>query len=155
MQGAPSTSMRASLSWRSTTAVTRPRLSVSISSDIHEGERDLDHALEVVDSDPLVRGVDVLHPVGQVQAGEPALVEDVRVGGPAAEPVARRVAGALESGVRYADDLVVPLEAIAAVALRHLCLDLAVLEAGCEGERVQHLLHELGELSLVVRACLG
>src|SRR2546423_13334216 len=95
-QGTPSTSMRANPSARDTIAVTRPRLSVSIPRDVDERERDLDHSLQVLDRDPFVRRVDVLHPVREVQAGEPALVEDVRVGRAAAEAVARRVTRALE-----------------------------------------------------------
>src|ERR671934_86098 len=82
--------MRASPSARETTAVTRPRLSVSIAGDVDERERDLDHALEIVDGDAFVGGVDVLHPVRQVETGEPALVEDVRVRGTAAEAIAER-----------------------------------------------------------------
>src|SRR6266568_8610047 len=120
--------MRASPSTRDTTAVTRPRLSVSISGDIDERERHLDHALEVVDGDAFVRGVDVLHPVREVQAGEAALVEHVGIGGSAAEAVTRREPGALERRMGNADDGVVTLEAVAAVGLRHLGLQLAILE---------------------------
>src|SRR5262245_10130625 len=148
--GVPSTSMRASPSTRSTIAETRPRLSVSIARYVHERERDLDHPLEVADRDPLVRGVDVLHAVREVEARETALVEHVRVSGTAAEPVVRLVAAALERSMRIADDLVVTLEPVAAIALRHLRLDLAVLEPGREGEGVDHLLDEIRELALVV-----
>src|SRR5438270_7457867 len=98
--GAPSTSIRTSPSARDTTAVTRPRLSVSIAGDVDQLERDLDHPLEILDRDALVRRVDVLHPVRQVETGEPPLVEDVRVRGAAAQPVARRIAGPRGRGVR-------------------------------------------------------
>src|SRR5919197_981738 len=104
MHGTPSTSIRANPSARDVTALTRPRLSVSIPRDVDQRERDLDQALEVVDGDALVCGVDVLHPVREVETGETALVEDVRVGGAAAEAVARRVAGALERRVCDPDD---------------------------------------------------
>src|SRR5215475_652399 len=152
MHDTPSTSSRASPPARDTIAVTRPRLSVSIVRDVEQCEGDLDHALEVVDGDALVRRVDVLHAVGEVEAGETALVEDVRVGRAAAESVARRVARPLERGVRDPHDIFVALEPVALVALRDLRLDLAVLETGGERERVDHLLHEFTELALVVRA---
>src|SRR5438552_15057308 len=111
--------MRARPSTRDTTAVIRPRLSVSISGDIDEREGDLDHALEVADGDPFVRGVDVLHPVREVQAGETALVEDVGIGGAAAEAVTRRETGSFERRMGDPDDGVVTFESVAAIALRH------------------------------------
>src|SRR5919109_2792407 len=154
-QGEPSTSSRARPSARATTAVTRPRLSVSITSDVDEGERHLHHALEILDGDPFVGCVDVEHAVGEVEAGEAALVEDVRVGGAAAQPVAGRVAAALERDVRDANDRIVGLEAVAAVALRHPRLDLAVFESRSEREGVDHFLDEVGELALVVRTRLS
>src|SRR6266545_2948310 len=122
MHGTPSTSIRASPSARETTAVMCPRLSVSIASDVDQRERDLDHALEIVDRDAFVGRVDVLHPVRKVEAGKAALVEDVRIGGSAAQPVAWRVAGPLERRMRDSHDRVVLFEAIAAVALRDLRL---------------------------------
>src|SRR4029079_12003065 len=105
-QGRPSTSTRESPSTLSTTEVTHPGLSVSISSDVDEGERHLDHALEVLDGDPLVGGVDVLHPVREIEAGEAALVEDIRIGRAAAQRERRRVPAPLESALRDADDRV-------------------------------------------------
>src|SRR5437667_2762076 len=143
--------MRARPSTRDTTAVTRPRLSVSISGDIDERERDLDHALEVVDGDAFVRRVDVLHAVREIQAGETALVEYVGIGGAAAEAVTRREAGSLERRMGDPDDGVVTLESVTAIALRHLRLHFAILEAGREGEGVDHLLDEIGELAFVMR----
>src|ERR687888_1281032 len=120
----PSTSIRTSPSYRSTTAETRPRLSVrAIAGAVDERERHLDHAVEVLDRDPLVGRVDVLHPVREVEALQAALVEDVCVRRTAAEPVARGVPGALERGVRQPHDLVVTLESVTAVALVHLRLD--------------------------------
>src|SRR4029079_19249982 len=81
MPGAPSTSIRASPSSRSTIAVTEPRRSLSgIARRVDERKSDVDHSLEVVDGDLLVRGVDVRHPVGEIHALQPTLVEDVRVG---------------------------------------------------------------------------
>src|SRR5436190_10125952 len=136
-------------------AVTRPRLSVSMLRDVDQRERDLDHALEVVDGDALVRRVDVLHPVREIETGEPTLVEDVGVGGTTTEAVAGREASTLERGVGDPDDLVVALEAVPAVALRHLRLDLAILEARRERAGVDHLLDEVSELALVVRTRFG
>src|SRR2546425_5535669 len=147
--------MRASPSSRETTAVTSPRLSVSIARDVHQRERHLDHPLEVLDRDALVGRVDVLHAVRQVEAGEPALVEDVRVRRAAAQSVGGRVTAALERPVSDADDWISSLEAIALVALRHLRLHLTVLEACRKGERIEHLLYELVELAFAVGACLG
>src|SRR5581483_9668010 len=89
----PSTSSRTSPSCRSRIAVTRPRLS---DSGIDQRQRHVDHALEVVDRDPLVRRVDVDHAVREVDALEAALVEDVRVGRAAREAVTRLVAAPLE-----------------------------------------------------------
>src|SRR5439155_18502276 len=84
-----------------------------------------------------------------------ALVEDVRVRRAAAQSIAGRVAGPLERRVREPHDLVVTLEAIAAIALVHLGLDLAVLEARRKRDRVEHLLDDVSELALVVRTRLG
>ena len=122
--------------------------------DVDERQRDVDHPLEIVDRDPLVRRVDVLHAVGEVETPQPALVEHVRVGGAPAQPVARREPAALEGCVGDPHDVVVPFEAVALVALVHLGLDLAVLEAGRERDRVEHLLHDVRELAFVVRASL-
>src|SRR5207247_5234183 len=140
---------------RSTTAVMRPRLSVSISSGSYEREGHFDHSLEVCHGDALVGRVDVLHAVRQVETREPVFVEDIRVGCAAAEAVRRLVATALESCGCDPDDGIVRLEAIALVALRHPRLHLAVFEPCGEGERVDHLLHQYIELALVVRPRLG
>src|SRR4029453_12644197 len=155
MQGMPSTSRRVSPAARPMTALTRPSLSVSIARHVEERERHLDHALQVVNGDAFVGRVDVLHAVREVETRKPALVEDVCVGGSAAEPVVRRVPGTLERGVGDAHNGVVALEPIALVALRNLRLDLAVLEPRREGKRVDHLLNEVAELALVVRTRLG
>src|SRR5438094_7376758 len=87
----PSTSSRTSPSCRSSTAVTTPRLS---ESGIDQRQRYVDHRLEVRDGDPLVGRMDVHHPVREVQALQAALVEDVRVGGAAAQSVTRLVPAA-------------------------------------------------------------
>ena len=65
-------------------------------------------------------------------------------------------AAARAQGVRREPDgQVVLLEAVAAVRLLHLGLDLALAELGREGDRLEHLLNQIGELSLVLRARLG
>ena len=99
--------------------------------------------------------MDVLHPVREVQARETALVEHVGIGGAAAEAVTRREAGSLERRMGDPDDGVVTFESVTAIALRHLRLHFAVLEAGREGEGVDHLLDEIGELAFVMRPGLG
>src|SRR5205085_7489360 len=99
-------------------------------------------------------GVDVRHPVREVDARKATLVEDVRVRRAAAQSVRRREARPLERGGREADGQIVPLEPVAAVALLDGRLDLALADAGREGDRVEHLLDEVGELALVVRARL-
>src|SRR6476661_5868304 len=121
-QRTPSTSIRERPSTRSTTAVTRPRLSVSIASGRDEREGHFDHPLEICDGDAFVGRVDVLHAVRQIEAREASLVEDVRIRRAAAQPVRRLVAALLERGMRDPDDGVLRLEAIALVALRHLRL---------------------------------
>ena len=60
---------------------------------IDEGERDVDHRVEIGRGDALVGRVDVGHPVREVDAGEAAGVEDVRVRAAARERVARPEAG--------------------------------------------------------------
>ena len=99
--------------------------------------------------------MDVLHPVREVQAGETALVEDVGIGGAAAEAVTRRETGSFERRMGDPDDRVVTFESVAAIALRHPRFHFAVLEAGREGEGVDHLLDEIGELAFVMRPGLG
>src|SRR5690348_3229611 len=125
--GTPSTSTRASPSARETTAVMRPRLTLSIARDVEKSERHFDHALEILDGDALVRRVNVLHAVREVEARKPAFVEDVCVGRAPAERIARGVTGLLECGVCDPHDGVVALEQVPLVALRDLRLDLAVL----------------------------
>src|SRR6478672_1775793 len=148
--GRPSTSSRDRPSTRSTTAVIRPRLSVSISSGIDQRKRYFHHPLEVCHGDALVGRVNVLHAVRQVETRQSPLVEDVRVGCAAAEPVRRLVAALFERRVSDPHDGIVRLEAIALVALRHLRLDLAGLEPRRKGENVDHFLHQLIELAFVV-----
>src|SRR5207244_1611024 len=85
--GSPSTSRRTHPSFRSTTDVTVPRRRLSATAalggrcarGVHERECDVDHALEVGDADLLGRGVDVRHPIREVEASETPLVEDVCV----------------------------------------------------------------------------
>ena len=88
-------------------------------------------------------------PFARLTHGEAALVEDVRVGGAAGEREAR-LRGRCASSAAHGepDDLVGSrLKPVAAVALAHLRLDLALARAGRERDRVEHLLHE------VARAC--
>src|SRR5205085_3376009 len=151
--GAPSTSRRASPSCRSTTAVTRPRrrLSIGFARNVDECKRHVHHAFEILDSDALVWRVDVLHPVREVQTAQSTFVEDVRVGGPAAQCVVRADACAFERGMSDAHDIVIAFETVAAIALLHFSLDLAILETSRERDRVEHLLDDILELALVVR----
>src|SRR4029450_12478995 len=79
--------------------------------------------------DVLVGRVDVGHSVGQVDAGEPTLVEDVRVRPSPPQRERRLESGPLEPPARDPDRVVVALEPVTAVALVDLGLDLAVLEA--------------------------
>src|SRR6476646_2811988 len=95
-QRTPSTSIRERPSTRSTTAVTRPRLSVSIASGDDEREAHFHHLLEVCDGDALVGRVYVLQAVRQIEAREPALVQDVRIRRAATQPILRLVAALLE-----------------------------------------------------------
>src|SRR5438093_13363354 len=114
IQGTPSTSSRTSPSCCSTTAVTFPRLS---ESGIDQRERHVDHRLEIRDGDPLVGRLNVHHPVREIEALQPPLVEDCRIGGAAAKAVANLLSGATQRVRRDADDLVVTPEAVAAVRL--------------------------------------
>src|SRR5437763_9420959 len=150
MQGSPSTSSRTSPSCRSTSAVTAPRRRLRGTRLLEERERDVDHPLQVGDGDVLVRSVDLGHPVREVQAGEPARVEDVRVRAAARERVRGLVTRALERGPGESHRLVLLAEAVAAEAGLDLRLDLAAGQRGGEGAGLEHLLHELGELALVV-----
>src|SRR5262245_30475133 len=154
----PSTSIRVSPSSSSTIAVTVPRRRLSgirLAGHVHEGERDVHHPLEVRDRDPFVGRVDVDHPVGEIDAGEPTLVEDVRIRAAPAQRERRLEPGALEARAGDPDRLVIALEPVSAVALMHLGLDLAVLEARRERDRLEHLADEIGELLLIVRAHVG
>src|SRR6266566_7510961 len=152
----PSTSQRTRASCCSAIAVTVPRRRLSaIARDLHERECHVDHPFEVRNRDPLVRGVDVGHPVREVQALQASLVEDVCVGAAAAEPVGRLKTAPFQRGRGEAHRLVVSLEAVAPSARIDRRLDVTVAELGREGDRLQHLLDELPELALVVAASLG
>src|SRR6476660_9466918 len=65
-------------------------------SAFDQGDRDVDHRLEILDRHPFLRAVEVVHAVGEIQAAETTLVEDIRVGGPSREPVTHLVAATLE-----------------------------------------------------------
>src|SRR3990172_4225759 len=118
MHGSPSTSSRTSSGCRSSTAVTTPRRRLSaIARGVHEPERDVDHPLEILDGDVLVWGVDLRHAVGEIDAGEPPLVEDVRVGGAARKAGARLDPGTADPLERELHGRLVGPEAIAAVGL--------------------------------------
>src|SRR6478736_3411684 len=149
-QARPSTSTRASPSCRSCTAVTTPRRRLSGTRFLEERERDVHHRLEVGDRDVLVRAVDVRHPVREIDAGEAAQDEDVRVRPAAAERVDGLVTRALERGAREPDRLVLLAEAIALVPGIDAGLDFAPGQGGGEGARLEHLLNDLRELALVV-----
>src|SRR5438034_3428226 len=154
----PSTSIRASPSTSSTIAVTVPRRRLSgirLAGHVHERERDVDHPLQVLYRDVLVGRVDVGHAVREVDAGEPTLVEDVRVRPSAAQRERRLESGPLEPHARDPNRLVVALEPVAVVALVHVGLDLAVLEARRERDRLEHLANEVGELQRIVGAHVG
>src|SRR5215212_1732283 len=154
--GTPSTSQRTRSSCRSAIPVTVPRRRLTgIASGLHERERDIDHPLEVGDRDPLVRRMDVRHSVGEIDALQPALVEDVGVGAAAAQAVARLETALLERSRGEPHRLVVALEPVAARARIDLGLDVAITELRCEGDRLEHLLDELAELALVMAARLG
>jgi len=56
----------------------------------------------------------------------------------------------LECLRREPNGQVAALETVGAVASLDRRLDLALGDAGCERDRVLHLLHEVGELSVVV-----
>src|SRR6266496_5151894 len=114
MHGTPSTSSRTSPSCRSAIAVTLPRLS---ESGIDQRQRDVDHRVEVCDRDPLVRRVDVLHPVREIEALKPSLVEDVRVRRAPAQTEPNILARACERVGGKTNDLVVALEPVTAVRL--------------------------------------
>src|SRR5262249_33165444 len=153
--GTPSTSHRTRPSCRSTIALTAPRRRLRGMRYLDERQRDVHHPLEILDGDSLVRGVDVDHPVREVEALQAALVEDVRVGPAAAQPVAGLVAASLERGCRESHGLVVALEAIAAGALFDVRLHVALAKLRRERDGFQHLLDERAQLRLVVTARLG
>src|SRR4051794_15206974 len=137
MQGRPSTSSRTSPSWRSVTAVTEPRRRLSIPCRVDELEGDIEHRLEVGNGDVLGRGVDLHHPVGEVDTGNAARVEDVRVGPAADVDRTRLESGALDSSRGKCEHGVVRLEAVAGVRLRDSRLDLALRDRSGERERVE------------------
>ena len=83
-----------------------------------------------------------------------ALVEDVRVRAAAGEDVARRPPRALERARGDPDGQVVSAEAVPARRAFDLRLDLAFRQRRGEGHRLEHLLHDVGELALVVAAGL-
>ena len=156
MHAIPSTSSRTS----PVAALGSPRRRPAPKAERHprridQRQRHLDHRVEVGDGDVLVGGVDLHHPVRQVQAGQPLRVEDVRVGAAAGQRRHELVAAALERRPRELDDRVGVLEAVALVGLAHLGLERALGRARREGERVEHLLDEVCELARVVRARLG
>src|SRR5262245_57051510 len=151
-QGTPSTSQRTSSGSRSTTAVTRPRLS---DSAIEQRERDVHHRLDIGDGDVLIGRVDVRHRVRKRHTGDAALVEDIRVGAPSREGIRRREAAAFERLRRERDGRVVLPEAVASVRAVDLRVHLALLERRRERERLFHLAHDVGELRLVVAPRLG
>src|SRR3954451_18441524 len=155
MQGRASTSSRTRPAWGSVTAVTDPRRRLSIPCRVDELERDVEHRLEVGNGDVLGRGVDLHHPVGEIDARNAARVEDVRVGPAAAVDRARLEPGALDSLRGESEHGVVRLEAVAGIRLRDSRLDLALRDRSGERERVEHLLDEVGELALVAGARLG
>ena len=99
--------------------------------------------------------MDVGHPVREVDALEPALVEDVRVGGTSGEAVPRLEAAAPERVGGEAYGQVVLREAVGRVVARELRLDLALGDPGRECQRVLHRLHLVGELAVVVRPRLA
>src|SRR5262249_27945009 len=99
--------------------------------------------------------MDVCHPVREVHALETPLVEDVRICPAAAEAVARFDAASLQGSRGEAHRLVVSLEPVAARTRVDRRLDVAVGELRGESNRLEHLLHELPELALVVAARLG
>src|SRR2546430_6616973 len=142
----PSTSQRTRPSCSSAIAVTVPRRRLSaIARDLHERERDVNHPLEVRDGDPLVGRVDVRHPVREVEALQAALIEDVRIGAAAAEPVGRLKARPLQRGRGETHRLIVPLEAIASGSPTDRRLDATDHDPGREPDRPQHLRHPLPE----------
>src|SRR3989337_1695577 len=96
-QAMPSTSSRTRPGTCSSTAETTPRLRlIGILGGVDQGERDVDHRVEVGDGDVLVGCVDLPHPVREVEARDPAGVEDVRVGAAAGQGRHELVAAALE-----------------------------------------------------------
>ena len=99
---------------------TSPRLRETAylpASFFDERRRQVDHRLEIGDGDALVRAVEVVDAVRDVEAAQAALVEDVRVSRAARQAVADLVAAARQRGRREFDDRLVLREAVAAVLL--------------------------------------
>src|SRR6185503_12433700 len=149
--GAPSTSSRTRLSCCSRIAETWPRRRLSgIPGGVDERERHLDHLVQVGDRDPLVGRVDVGHSVREVDALQAPLVEDVGVRAPAREDVGGLAADTLERLGGELDGEVVAAEPVPGRDARDLRLDLALLEAGGEGDGLDHLADQVGQLARVV-----
>src|SRR5205814_2944024 len=99
--------------------------------------------------------VDVGHSIGEIDALQSALVEDVGVGPAPAQAVARLETVSFQGSRGEPHRLVVTLEPVAAGAWIDLGLDVAVADLRREGDRLEHLLDELSELAFVVAARLG
>ena len=151
MQAIPSTSSRISPGRRSVIAETAPRLRlIGISGGVDQRQGHLDHRLEVVDGDVLVGGVDLHHPVPQVQAREARSLKTLASAPP---PVRweRLVAAAVERVAASPTTGRSP-EAVTLVRLAHLGLEGRSRPARREGEGVEHLADQVGELAVVVGA---
>src|ERR671934_138051 len=156
MEGRPSTSSRTSPSSRSVMAVTLPRRRLSaMARELDELEGDAEHALQVGDCDALVGRVHLQHSVGEVDAAQAARVEDVCVRAAAGVDRARRQTRVLDRLPREPEGGFVGAEAVAWIGLADRRLDLALGHARGEGEALDHLLDEVGELALVSRARFG
>src|SRR5919109_4869664 len=116
MHARPSTSRRTRPSFRSPMLVTVPRRRLSTACGLDELERHSEHPVQVVHRDLLVGCVDVSHPVGEVHAGEAALVEDVRVRPAADFHGSRRETCAFERGEGQPYRGIVGTKTVAAVA---------------------------------------
>ena len=125
-----------------------------LARDVDEGERHLDHSLEVVHRDVLVGRVDVGHPVREVDAGRPACVEDVRVGRTTGEPEVGPVPNTRERVGGDPDRQVVVSEPVAAVLRLDAGLERAFRHARGEGRGVDQLLDDLRDPGMVMGAHL-
>ena len=95
------------------------------------------------------------HPVGEIHAREAARVEHVRVRAAADVDRPRLEPRALDGLGREREDRVVRLEAVAGVRLGDSRFDLALRDRSGKRKRVEHLLDEIRELTLVTGARLG